>query len=154
MSQHWTRRKTRSDSQPRRMEVARFVERGEVDSQPAGEEPVTRHHENVLAEAPSIPVSQPIERPVSRATGIPVCEDIDIPVDQSRRQSEKREEQSCREVVVHSVGTRVARAKSGEKVKVAAYLPPELGARLRRHCFDTNMRISDVIAVALEGHLP
>jgi len=57
------------------------------------------------------------------------------------------------ESIVHSVGIRVARAKSGERMKVAAYLDPELGARLRRHCFDSNQKISDVIAVALEGYL-
>ena len=150
MSQHWTLRKTRSEAQPEPVKVARFVERGDVEEERAA---MGTPAQARVAEEPGIPVYQPPPIPDSPATGIPGHEDIDIPVNQSHEQPEELMPVIDNVAVLHSVGTPVMRSRSGAKVKVAAYLPRDLGARLRQHCHERNVKISDVIVEALERHL-
>jgi hypothetical protein len=72
--------------------------------------------------------------PVARVPRIPVAQEPGIPVSLS-------------------AGTTVQRAGRGQVQKVAAYLPPDLGARLREHCHQSGKSISDVVTEALEAHL-
>jgi hypothetical protein len=43
----------------------------------------------------------------------------------------------------------VARAGGGARLRITVYLDPDVGVKLRRHCFENGLQVSDIAAEAV-----
>ena len=47
----------------------------------------------------------------------------------------------------------VQRADGGSAIRITVYLEPEVGTKLRRHCFENGLEVSDTAAVAVSEYV-
>lgn len=47
----------------------------------------------------------------------------------------------------------VARAGGGARLRITVYLDPEIGVKLRRHCFENGLQVSEIAAEAVTKYV-